>query len=113
MQVGLHTTTNVCRKHRQKRNVQLIVLEGVLQWLNLLFYILPNILMTVTTCYIFKNTWFWLGFARWTCWNSVSAPLELIMLNASITLPCVAALRCLQSQFSWDSTLIRVFFAVP
>ena len=62
----------VCRKQRQRRNVQLIVLEGVMQWLNLVFYVLPNAFLTANPCYLLSSYWFWFGLARWTCWNTVS-----------------------------------------
>ena len=62
----------ICRKHRQKRNVTLIVLEASLQWLNLVFYVVPNILNLADPCYFLADDWFYLGFARWTCWNTVS-----------------------------------------
>ena len=46
------TVTNrlivICRKHRQKRNMTLIVLEAILQWLNLVFYVVPNALFRRT-----------------------------------------------------------------
>ena len=61
-----------CRKHRQKRNVTLILLEGIIQWLNLLFYIIPNSMLWSNPCYITSGSWYWFGFARWTCWNTVS-----------------------------------------
>ncbi len=60
------------RKHRQKRNVTLIVLEAILQWLNLVFYVVPNALNVATACYFLADDWFYFGFARWTCWNTVS-----------------------------------------
>ncbi|DBA85888.1 TPA: hypothetical protein ACH3X1_005433 [Trebouxia sp. C0004] len=58
-------------KHRQRRNVTLIMVEGVLQWFNLLFYVLPNGTLLANPCYINSGTWFWFGFARWTCWNTI------------------------------------------
>lgn len=67
--------TAICRKHRQKRNVTLVVLEGTLQWLNLFFYMLPNALNVANPCYMFGDLWYWFGFARWTCWNTVSHPI--------------------------------------
>ncbi|KAL0042227.1 hypothetical protein WJX77_006708 [Trebouxia sp. C0004] len=60
-------------KHRQKRNVTLIVLEAILQWLNLVFYVVPNALNVANTCYFIADDWFYLGFARWTCWNTIFA----------------------------------------
>ncbi|KAA6429424.1 MAG: hypothetical protein FRX49_00818 [Trebouxia sp. A1-2] len=60
-------------KHRQKRNVTLIVLEASLQWLNLVFYVVPNILNLADPCYFLADDWFYLGFARWTCWNTIFA----------------------------------------
>lgn len=61
-----------CRKHRQSRNVTLILLEACLQWINLVFYILPNAFNVADPCYFFDDKWFYFGFARWTCWNTVS-----------------------------------------
>ena len=69
-----------CRKHRQKRNVTLILVEGIVQWLNLLFYIIPNSMLYSNPCYITSGSWYWFGFARWTCWNTVSHP-------AAVSLP--------------------------
>ena len=62
----------ICRKHRQKRNVTLIALEAILQWLNLVFYVVPNALNVANPCFSLADDWFYLGFARWTCWNTVS-----------------------------------------
>ncbi len=62
----------ICRKHRQKRNVTLIALEALLQWLNLVFYVVPNALNVANPCFSLADDWFYLGFARWTCWNTVS-----------------------------------------
>ncbi|KAL0050037.1 hypothetical protein WJX82_003243 [Trebouxia sp. C0006] len=58
-------------KHRQRRNVTLIVLEAILQWLNLVFYVVPNALNVATVCYFLADDWFYFGFARWTCWNTI------------------------------------------
>ncbi|KAL0050321.1 hypothetical protein WJX82_008957 [Trebouxia sp. C0006] len=60
-------------KHRQKRNVTLIVAEGSLQWLNLIFYVVPNVLNAADPCFIFAGNWAYLGLARWTCWNTIFA----------------------------------------
>lgn len=64
--------SGVCRKHRQKRNVTLIMLEAILQWLNLIFFVLPNAFLVANPCYLIADVWYWFGFVRWTCWNSVS-----------------------------------------
>jgi len=60
------------RKHRQRRNVTLIVLEAILQWLNLVLYVVPNALNVANACHFLGADWFYFGFARWTCWNTVS-----------------------------------------
>jgi hypothetical protein len=52
--------------------VTLIVAEGSLQWLNLIFYVVPNVLNAADPCFIFAGNWAYLGLARWTCWNTVS-----------------------------------------
>ena len=50
----------------------LIVLEAILQWLNLVCYVVPNALNVVNACHFLGPDWFYFGFARWTCWNTVS-----------------------------------------
>jgi len=92
------TVTNrmivICRKHRQKRNVTLIVLEAILQWLNLVFYVVPNALNVADPCFIIADDWSYLGFARWTCWNTVSHLSSRSMQCHSVALTVVAF--CLQ-----------------
>ncbi|KAL3143143.1 hypothetical protein ABBQ38_003412 [Trebouxia sp. C0009 RCD-2024] len=58
-------------KHRQKRNVTLIMVEGIIQWVNLMCYVIPNSMLLSQACYIASGIWFWFGFARWTCWNTI------------------------------------------
>ncbi|KAL0023014.1 hypothetical protein WJX79_008349 [Trebouxia sp. C0005] len=70
-------------RHRQRRNVTLIMLEGVLQWFNLLFYVIPNGILLANPCYVNSGTWFWFGFARWTCWNTI---FMLFLVHAYSTL---------------------------
>ena len=72
--IAVRVTHIACRKHRQKRNVTLIMAEGIVQWLNLMFYVVPNGMLYSNPCYITTGSWFWFGFARWTCWNTVSHP---------------------------------------
>ena len=91
--------TAVCRRHRQKRNVTLVILETTLQWLNLFFYVLPNALNVADPCYEWGDLWFWFGFARWTCWNTVSC-LDSIAVNSS-------------SGFSFDSTITSCAYYIP
>ena len=93
-----HSHMAACRRHRQRRNVTLIMVEAILQWLNLIFYVLPNALLVSNPCYITSGTWFWFGFARWTCWNSVSHLLSCFstgLLAWHLALCCIkVAVAC-------------------
>ena len=88
------TVIVICRKHRQKRNVTLVALEAILQWLNLVFYVVPNALNLANPCFFLADDWFYLGFACWTCWNTVSHLSLRSMQSHSVGLTVVAC--CLQ-----------------
>lgn len=61
----------LCRTHRRKRNVILFFLEGAVQWVNLVFYLAPNVHLFYSPCQLFAPFTLWAGFVRWTCWNTV------------------------------------------
>ena len=61
------------RKTRRKRNATLFFIEGAVQWLNLVFYVIPNIYLVIKPCYWISHVIFWCGWVRWTCWNTVGS----------------------------------------
>ena len=65
------TCTAVPRKTRRKRNATLFFIEGAVQWLNLVFWVTPNMYLVVKPCYFLSHVVFWCGWVRWTCWNTV------------------------------------------
>jgi len=46
--------------------------------------IIPNGILLANPCYVNSGTWFWFGFARWTCWNTVSHLFATSVHNLSI-----------------------------
>ena len=67
-----------CRSTRRKRNATLFFIEGTVQWLNLVFWVVPNVYLLVNPCYFLGQLIFWCGWARWTCWNTVSFAATLL-----------------------------------
>lgn len=99
MVVHAHAHLAACRRHRQRRNVTLIMVEAILQWLNLIFYVLPNALLVSNPCYITSGTWFWFGFVQWTCWNTVSSLVSsgssfFVLSCVAIAVPHIGYLLC-------------------
>ena len=75
-----------CRTPRRKRNAILFFTEAAVQWLNLIFYILPNAYLLIKPCKWGSPFVFWCGWIRWTCWNTVS--LCCAVLCCAGALPC-------------------------
>lgn len=88
-----------CRKHRQQRNVTLIAIEGFVHWINLIFFILPNVWILYDHCYFITFLKNWCSIAQWTCWNIVSharfGSLELFVQG------CCACLTIMLGTYSF------------
>ena len=62
----------VYRLGRRKRIAILHTIETATQFVNLVFYLAPNVYVLLNPCDIFvKNFLYWAGFVRWTCFNTV------------------------------------------
>lgn len=62
-----------CRKARRKRHTVLFLVEVMVQWLNLAFYITPNVYLLLHRCLFLFPAFKWCGWLSWTCWNTVGA----------------------------------------
>lgn len=64
------------RLGRRKRIAILHTIEIGTQFVNLVFYLAPNVYVLLNPCDIFtKNFIYWAGFVRWTCFNTVKTCL--------------------------------------
>ena len=83
--------TAVSRKTRRKRNATLFFIEGAVQWLNLVFWVIPNVYLVVKPCYLLSRVVFWCGWVRWTCWNTVSScnddDFSSTLLHSQVAVP--------------------------
>ena len=79
-----------------KRNAMLFFIEGAVQWLNLVFWVVPNVYLLVNPCYFYGGAIFWCGWARWTCWNTVSFAASLLYTCFMVRLLLLAfcCIRC-------------------
>lgn len=100
------TCLAVFRKTRRKRNATLFFIEGTVQWLNLVFWVAPNIYLLVKPCYYLANVIFWCGWVRWTCWNTVSLCHDCLVLWC--TYPrCCACYACHACHFALITSICR------
>lgn len=60
------------RQAKRWRHTLLFLVELAVQWLNLLFYIMPNVYLLLHRCEFFADIFKWCGWLSWTCWNTVS-----------------------------------------
>ena len=60
-----------CRKAKRKRYTDLFLIETFVQWVNLVFYVMPNIYLLCKAYAFHSPVVYWCGWARWTCWNTV------------------------------------------
>ena len=59
------------REHKRKRIATLFAIEASVQWVNLAFYIIPNVYLLLWPCYFYNAFLNWCAWVRWTCWNTV------------------------------------------
>ena len=76
------------RTPRRKRNAILFFTEAAFQWANLVFYILPNALLLARPCKWGNPSIFWFGWARWTCWNTVSPCYRCMHPQLGMVISC-------------------------
>lgn len=69
---------------RRLRTVELSVVELILQMINSILFLAPNVIELATPCSWFDASVQWLAFGRWTCWNSL---FFLFTMQASNLLP--------------------------
>jgi len=74
------------RLPKRKRHTVLFLTETALQGINLLCYIAPNIYLLCKPFAFYSTVVCCCGWARWTCWNTVSLPAVLVCLQAFKTL---------------------------
>ena len=60
------------RQAKRWRHTFLFLAELTVQWLNLLFYIMPNVYLLLHRCVFLFDLFKWSGWLSWTCWNTVS-----------------------------------------
>lgn len=60
-----------CRIARVRVSATLIAVEGIVQWINLVFYAAPNVYLLRKPCYLLSPFVYASGFVQWTCWNTV------------------------------------------
>ncbi len=65
------TCKHLHREAKRKRLAMLFGLEGAVQWLNLVFYVIPNIWLLFKPCYYFSPVITICAWVRWSCWNTV------------------------------------------
>ena len=85
------------RKTRRKRSAAFLYVEGAVQWLNLVFWVVPNIYLLLKPCYFLGPVVFWCGWVRWTCWNTVTwyQPLADISLHIGCEMGLSVLASCL------------------
>lgn len=98
------TCTDTCRKTRRKRNAILFFAEGAVQWLNLVFWVAPNIYLLLNPCRFLGKPILWCGWVRWTCWNTVSLLLISFWTSAAY---CCCCWHCIASH-CWTVACRRV-----
>lgn len=62
---------NERRYYRIKMSATLLAVEATVQWINLVFYLVPNVYVLRYPCHILSPFTFATGFIQWTCWNTV------------------------------------------
>lgn len=89
------------RQAKRWRHTLLFLVELAVQWLNLVFYIVPNVYLLLHRCEFLVEIFKWCGWLSWTCWNTVTHSLGIFL-----ALP----LLCLQQAFpSCTSAFIHRF----
>ena len=78
----LHTAILVCLTSRLTRvrvSATVLALEAIVQWINLVFYLAPNVYVLRNPCNILTAAVYTSGFVQWSCWNTVSLPTLLLV----------------------------------
>ena len=60
------------RQAKRWRGTVLFLVELAVQWLNLVFYIMPNVYLLLHRCEFLVEIFKWCGWLSWTCWNTVT-----------------------------------------
>ena len=95
-----HTAMLVCLTSRLTRvrvSATVLAMEATVQWINLVFYLAPNVYVLRNPCNILTAPVYTSGFVQWSCWNTVSmlsvCPSVCLFVRPSVRAPMREPMR--------------------